>query len=481
MKKILIFLLLNALINAANDINEINKNIQQEEQKQKAIDKQRQNLNMKLSTLGQNISNNVAQIKKLDLEIQNLAKNIESNKDQNKSQEVKLQNLQLELATNNAKMDSLQKELSNLILRFMTFSQVLDDEEVRNIEDMITREAFNVLKSQTTQNITKIQNEQKNIAKKINDINANIKQVTQIITTQETRQQDLQSMIARQRVLVDNMRGEMQAYNQRIKEIDAQKKELDNLLTKLNILKKNTQAEMQRKEKERQAKLEKERLARLEKERQKKLEEAKEKARKEKELAEKKAKEEAEKIAKTDTKKAQEFLDSKNKEIEQGYQATISKNESASAIDSFEDLKRIDSVYQKPPTAKYSGKKLISPLDSYTIEQSFGDYIDPVYKIKVFNNGVVLKPKAADAQVYNIMDGKVVYAQEMIGLKKVVVVESANKFYVIYSMLDKIPPTIKSGFIVSKGYVIGRVNERLNLEILQDEKHINPMEVITRK
>ena len=110
MKKILIFLLLNALINAflyaANDINEINKNIQQEEQKQKAIDKQRQNLNMKLSTLGQNISNNVAQIKKLDLEIQNLAKNIESNKDQNKSQEVKLQNLQLELATNNAKMDN---------------------------------------------------------------------------------------------------------------------------------------------------------------------------------------------------------------------------------------------------------------------------------------------------------------------------------------------------------------------------------------
>lgn len=79
------------------------------------------------------------------------------------------------------------------------------------------------------------------------------------------------------------------------------------------------------------------------------------------------------------------------------------------------------------------------------------------------------------------MDGKVIYAQEMAGLKKVVVIEHANKMNTIYSMLDKIPPTLKQGFVVSKGYVIGRVNDRLNLEIIQDGKHINPLEAIARK
>lgn len=479
--KILLFIILNlALLNAANDINEINKNIAAQNQKQVAIAKQRENLNMKLSTLGQNISNNIAQIRKLDSEIQSLSRNIESNKDQNKSQEEKLKDLEFEKAKLSKKMENSKKELSALILRYMTFSQVLDDEEVQTMDDIINKEAFNILKKQTTKNIATIQKEQEIIATQIKDINASINQVTQIITTQESRQVELQKKITQQRALVENMKGEMAVYNARLKEIDNQKKELDNLLSKLNILKKNTEAANAKKEAERLAKLEAERQKKLEAERQKKAAEAKKLAQKQKEEAEKKAKAEAEKIAKTNTQEAQKFLSDKSKEIQREYDAKISTQEADLAITSFEDLKRVDSVYQKPDVAKYTGKKLISPLDSYTIEQNFGDYLDPVYKIKVFNNGVVLKPKAADAQVYNIMEGKVIYAQEMAGLKKVVVIEHPNKMNTIYSMLDKIPPTLKQGFVVSKGYVIGRVNDRLNLEIIQDGKHINPLEAIAR-
>ncbi|RDU66409.1 hypothetical protein CQA53_03980 [Helicobacter didelphidarum] len=476
-----LILLFTTFCFGVNDLNEINKNIQREERKQKDINQQRANLNLKLSTLGQNISNNVAQIKKLDSEIQNLAKNIEDNKDQNRTQEARLQSLENQLLSLNEQMSKSQTELSNLILRFMTFSRVLDDEEVMTMDDVVTREAFSILKKQTTTNITNIERQQNLITNQINEINKNIKQVTQIITTQETRQQDLQAMIAKQKILVENMKGEMQVYNQRIKEIDMQKKELDKLLSKLNILKKNTQEEAKKKEQERLARLEKERLARLEKERQQKIEEEKRKAQKAKEEAQKKAKEEAEKIAKTDTQKAQKFLGEQNKAIQREYDAKISSQEASSAINSFEDLRRVDSVYQKPNTAKYTGKKLISPLNLYSLEQSFGDYLDPVYKIKIFNNGVVLKPKSDDAQVYNIMDGKVIYAQEMSGLKKVVVVEHANDMHTIYSMLDKIAPTLKPGFIVKQGYVIGRVNDRLNLEIIQGDKHINPMEAIIKK
>ena len=465
----------------AVDLNEINQNIQKNEAQKSNIDKQRANLNLKLSTLGQNINNNMQQIKKLDTEIQNLAKNIESNKDQNKSQEARLQTLEDNLATLNVSLNQSQTKLSNLILQHMTIAYVLDDEESLNLEDMVTREAFKILKKQTTNEIKEIEKQQRSIVKQINDINSSIKEVTQIITTQETRHQDLQTMIAKQKILVDNMRNEMQVYNQRLKAVDMQKKELDKLLGQLNILKKNTQEEIRKKqEAERKAKLERERLAKLERERKRKIEEEKKRAALAKAEAEKKAKAEAEKIAKTDSKKAQQFLGEQNKAIQRKYDAAVSSAEASNTINSFEELKRVDSVYQRPETAKYTGKRAGAPLDSYVIEQAFGDYIDPAYKIKIFNNGVVLKPKKNDAQVYNIMDGKVIYAEEMPGLKKVVVVEHANSMHTIYSMLDKIAPTLKKGFVVKRGYVIGRIHDRLNLEIVQNGKHINPVEVMAK-
>lgn len=465
----------------AADLNEINQNIQKNEAQKTNIDKQRANLNLKLSTLGQNINNNMQQIKKLDAEIQNLAKNIENNKDQNKTQEAKLQTLKNNLAVLNESLSQSQTKLSNLILQHMTIAYVLDDEESLNLEDMVTREAFKILKKQTTNEITQIEKQQRNILRQINDINRSIKEVTQIITTQETKHQDLQTMIGKQKILVDNMRNEMQVYNQRLKAIEMQKKELDKLLGQLNILKKNTQEEIRKKqEAERLAKLERERLAKLERERKRKIEEEKKKAALAKAEAEKIAKAEAEKIAKTDSKKAQQFLGEQNQAIQRKYDAALSSAEASNTINSFEELKRVDSVYQRPETARYTGKRAGAPLDSYIIEQAFGDYIDPAYKIKIFNNGVVLKSRKNDVQVYNIMDGKVIYAEEMPGLKKVVVVEHANSMHTIYSMIDKIAPTLKKGFIVKKGYVIGRINEKLNLEIVQNGKHINPVEVMAK-
>lgn len=484
MKKYLFILLLHIFYVFADNkaIKEIDKNIENQQQKQKDIDRQRANLNLKLGTLGQNIRNNVEEIKRLDSEIQNLAKNIEDNKDQNKNQAAKLQSLEEQLASLNEQMEKSQIQLSNLILRYMTFSRVLDDEEVMTMDDVVSREAFNALKQQTIANIAVFQQRQNTIAKQINDVNKSITQVTQIINTQETRQQNLQNMIGKQKVLVDNMKGEMQAYSQRLKNLDIQKKQLDNLLVNLNILKKKTQEDIKRqKEQERLAKLEKERLAKLEKERQKKAEEERKKAEIAKAQAQKRAKEKADEIAKTNAEAAKKFLGEQNQAIQREYETKISSQEANSAINSLEDLKRVDSVYQKPEIVKYTGKKMGSPLDSYTLEQAFGDYIDPTYKIKIFNNGVVLKSKSQDAQVYNIMDGKVIFAQEAPGLKKVVIIQHANSMHSIYSMLDKIAPTLKSGFIIKKGYVIGKVNDRLNLEIIQSGKHINPLEVIANK
>ncbi|MCE3037799.1 murein hydrolase activator EnvC family protein [Helicobacter anatolicus] len=144
------------------------------------------------------------------------------------------------------------------------------------------------------------------------------------------------------------------------------------------------------------------------------------------------------------------------------------------------EVKQIASSYKTLSTATYKGPKTIAPLESFTIEQKFGPYFDPVYKLKVFNESIILVSKTPNAVVRNILDGKVVYAKEVPILKKVIIIENANGIHTIYSQLDKIAPTIKVGLKVQKGYIIGRVEQKLSFEVTQKDKHINPLEIFQK-
>lgn len=144
------------------------------------------------------------------------------------------------------------------------------------------------------------------------------------------------------------------------------------------------------------------------------------------------------------------------------------------------DVKRVGSSYRQVSTMRYSGKKTIAPLDAYEIEQQFGTYFDPVYKIKVFNESLILSPKYQNSNVKNVLDGKVVFAKDTPVLKKVVIVEHANQMHTIYAHLDKIAPTIRPGLRIKRGYIIGKVSERLGFEVTQKDKHINPLELIKK-
>lgn len=143
------------------------------------------------------------------------------------------------------------------------------------------------------------------------------------------------------------------------------------------------------------------------------------------------------------------------------------------------DVKILGSSYQESKTIKYTGKKTIPPLDDFEIIREFGPYFDPVYKIKVFNESVELKPKEADAKVKSVFDGKVVFAKEMPVLDKVVIIEHHDNIHTIYARLSKIAPTLKTGMQVKKGYVIGRVDDMLTFEVTQKNYHINPLELIS--
>lgn len=144
------------------------------------------------------------------------------------------------------------------------------------------------------------------------------------------------------------------------------------------------------------------------------------------------------------------------------------------------EVKKVGSSYRQVSTTNYKGRKTIAPLDSYRIEQRFGTYFDPVYKIKVFNEALILTPTSKNSNVKNVLEGKVVFAKNTPMLKKVVIIEHPNQMHTIYAHLDKIAPTVRPGLKIPKGYVIGKVDDKLNFEVTIKDRHINPLELIKR-
>ena len=142
------------------------------------------------------------------------------------------------------------------------------------------------------------------------------------------------------------------------------------------------------------------------------------------------------------------------------------------------DVRQIGSSYQQGELYKYRGTKTISPLKSYTVTQKFGNYTDPIYKMKIFNESVILRAKKQNAKVMSVLDGSVIYAEKTPILDNVIIVKHKNNLHTIYAHLSQIAPTIRVGKKVKKGYTIGRVRRELTFEATQDSKHINPMRLI---
>lgn len=142
-------------------------------------------------------------------------------------------------------------------------------------------------------------------------------------------------------------------------------------------------------------------------------------------------------------------------------------------------VRQIGSSYQNSQVKKYSGVKTIAPLDSYDVYQGFGNYVDPIYNIKIFNESVILRSRTPQATVKNVLDGKVVFAKQTSMLNHVVIVENSNGIHTIYAHMYQIAPTISVGKKVRKGYILGRIEQDLTFEVTQKNYHINPMELIT--
>jgi murein DD-endopeptidase MepM/ murein hydrolase activator NlpD len=164
------------------------------------------------------------------------------------------------------------------------------------------------------------------------------------------------------------------------------------------------------------------------------------------------------------------------KEVKESKQMRISKQELDEDIDI--EVRKLGSSTKGIKISKYYGKKTIAPLKSYKITKNFGKYYDKVYKMQLFNESVSLKTKKANAKVFNVLRGQVVYAKQNSGLlENVVIVKHKGNLHTIYSHLDKISPTLSVGKWIPKGYVVGRVNDTLMFQATKNSRYIDPVKL----
>lgn len=138
-------------------------------------------------------------------------------------------------------------------------------------------------------------------------------------------------------------------------------------------------------------------------------------------------------------------------------------------------VKTHGSSYQAAKTKNYTGEKTIPPFDPYRITKEYGNYTDPIYGIKVFNESISLKPNEKNAKVKTVFNGKVIFADRSPVLDNIVIVEHDDGLHTIYANLSQISPDIKKGVKIKKGYTIGRVSDELIFEVTQKSYHINPV------
>ena len=141
-------------------------------------------------------------------------------------------------------------------------------------------------------------------------------------------------------------------------------------------------------------------------------------------------------------------------------------------------IRQYGSSYQASNIHAYRGPKTISPIAGARVVKRFGTYTDPIYKIKIFNDNVVLRAPKEGAMVHNVLNGKVVYVGKNSMLGKVVIVEHGRRLHTIYAALDRIAPLLKTGKRVKRGAVIGRVKRKLIFQATQNSKYINPLRLI---
>jgi len=362
-------------------------------------------MDKKLANIAKEINNSETELKKLEELLKDLDSEIEQSAKILSSSEKRLKKIQEELKTIEEKKRIQEYQFAKMIANSYILESIKKDRGLQNPDDVIRNEVLEILITNETEQIRKMEKELLNTINKKEQLDNEAQKLISMINRLKSKKELAAKEKRRKREILSQLENEKRRYQKRLERLQKEEKDLRKTLAKLNILK--------RKE--------------------------------------------------IDRRKKQKLASKSSREIDRGNRLKVRK---------------IGSSFQKHAIGRYRGPKTISPVGRAKVVKKFGVYTDPIYKIKIFNESVTLKPYKKNAKVKNVLNGRIVFAKDTPVLGKVVIVEHKYNLHTIYAKMDKIAPTIREGKKIKKGYVIGRVKKELMFEVTQKNRHINPLELI---
>ncbi len=392
--------------------------------------------NLQVKILAHQITNQNKELTKLESNIKIINNDIKKHEIQLKEAKTRLRDLQKSSKTLIKEKKDNEKQIVKVIINDFSSSIALKLASESSLDELIDSEIYTILSQSSKDEILKLNNNYELLTQTKKQNKNKIKNISKYIEKRKKKKKILSLLKQKYSKSLVSLEKKHKDYQTELKNSIKKQNSLKLLLGKLNILKKEE--------------LIKQKKARIAK---------------------------AKKLAALKRKKEKKSKKSKSKNKTQDYSVNETRNNKyAKNLDI--DVRMLGSSTSGVKISRYRGKKTIAPLDSFKVVKKFGKYFDPVYKIELFNESMVLKTKRSEAKVKSIFNGKIVYAKKDAGmLENVVIIQHKNGLHTIYSHLDKISPSLKVGRWIKKGYVVGRVNNTLTFQATKNEAHINPKDL----
>ena len=435
----MVFLLAGTVMFAASTtdkkIKKSEKNLQRSEKKQKKMSEQ-------LDKIARDIKKANRDNKALNKKLEILSRKFSENEKIYSKSKKALAEYDQNLQAINQKIEEKNRQFVEILANQSSIIYAMNQSHEPTRESLVMQEAYRLLKKQNARELAELKQQidrQKAEKRKITKKRSYLKKKIDKITKE--REEYKKKRVAKQKLL-KKLAADEEKYRKELQKVMDEQNALRSTLADLNIIHQKEVEEERRIAAEQKAAM----LAeeKRKKEERNKRKEAREKARKKGEKV----------VYAPEAKKAEPAPTSGN-------------------------VRKLGSSYHKNKVYAYRGKKTISPIRGAKLIKKFGTYIDPIYKIKIFNESITLKAPSRNAKVRNVLNGKVVFAGSSSMLGKVVVVSHGGKMHTVYAGLSKIAPNVKKGSRIKKGYVIGKVSRKLIFEATKNSKHINPLRLIS--
>lgn len=447
MTKKVVFLFLVFLSTGFAAPSNIDKKIQTNTEKLNSSDDKKESTSLKIKELADQIESQNTNITNIEKDIKQINSDIDEHQKLLEDAKGKLDELKSKSTELIREKTSSEEQIVDTIIEEFSVSIAVKLVSEDSLQELIDSEIYTLLSQHSKDKVLKLNTSYSTLSANTKNNQKDIEKISSYIDDRQKTKDKLTLLKEKHASSLSSLEQQHKAYQEELNKVAKEQESLKNLLSELNILK---QEETKKAEAA---------AAAAEDEKRKRLQAL---------LSQKRA------TANNNDAVREDVVDDSSQDEVQ----TSDNRNQRYAKNLNLDVKKIGSSTDGVTIIKYKGEKTIAPLKSFKVVKNFGTYYDPVYKIKLFNESIVLKSDEDQAKVVAVLNGKVVYAKKNAGmLDNVVIIQHENGLHTIYSHLDEISPTLVVGKWIKQGYVVGRVNDTLMFQATKDSSHIDPKDL----